>query len=244
MKLLQTDAIDILNIKALVYGKSGVGKTFSALTLNEKKTLIISAESGLLPLRGKKFDVWEPEVWTEMLEIYQELLKAENIKKYDNVFIDSLTELNEMLKEQIVKKDRPALGKDLGKVYDDLMTMQDWNLLGVRLSRFIRMYRDLPYNVIFTALEDVHKNEQTGAETFTPSINGKLALNLAGYFDEVFRLLTKEEEDGKITRYFLTDKTERSIAKDRSGSLEKFEGADWKVIFNKIKSIVKEKKNV
>jgi len=233
MKKTSTEDLRILKIKAIIYGKAGVGKTYTARSLDSKKTLIISAESGLLPLRGMKFEVWEPESWNEMGHILLELKKPENENRFDNVFIDSLTELNEMAKEQIVKKDRPALGKDLGKVYDDLMTQQDWGLLATRMTRFIRAYRDLSYNVIFTCLEDTHKNDMTGELTFTPSINGKLALNINGYFDEVFRLLTREEDD-KINRYFLTAKTEKSIAKDRSGALNRFEHADWKTVFGKI----------
>lgn len=236
MKVKSTKNLELLKIKALIYGQSGVGKTYSALTLDPKRTLIISAESGLLSLRGKEFEVWELESWGDLMEAYKQLILPENVKKYDTIFIDSLTEIDELGKEQIVKQDRPNLkGKDIGKVYDDMMTLQDYGLLATRMTRFIRAYRDLEYNIIFTSLELEKKNDVTGAITLVPSISGKLSLNLAGYFDEVFNMITKKEPENKVGRYFITANIEKTIAKDRSGALDLMEAPDWTKIINKIK---------
>jgi len=233
MKETNTSQVQDTKVKALLYGKSGTGKTYSALTLKPETTLIMSAESGLLPLAGKAYTVWEIEAYDDMMEAFKKLQSPECQKQFKVVFIDSLTEINELAKEKIVKIDRPGLGKDIGKVYDDLMTMQDYQLLQTRMTRLIRAFRDLPYHVIFTCLENQDKDERTGAITMTPSVNGKLAINIAGYFDEVFRMVTKDV-DGKIDRYFITAKFEQAIAKDRSGVLELREQPSWTVIFNKI----------
>ena len=239
MKKTSTERVTVDRVKCLVYGKSGVGKTSTALTLDPKTTLIISAESGLLPLRGCQIEVWEMEGWEDVQNSYMELLKEENQRRFKTIFIDSLTEINEQAKEQIVKKDRPALkGQDIGKVYDDLMTMQDYGLLATRMTRMIRAFRDLPYNIVFTCLEDSVKDELTGAISMAPSINGKLAVNIAGYFDEVFRMVTKETDD-KASRWFLTEKSEKWIAKDRSGRLDRMEVPDWGVVFGKISEKIK-----
>lgn len=233
MEVTKTNSVELFNIKVLIYGPPGSGKTYRALTLDPKKTLVISAEAGLLPLAGVEMDVIKLRDWGDIKPVYMELLKPETQKKYRNVFIDSLTEINEMGKEQIVKKDRPAIKTNQGQVYDDLMTLQDWGLLLTRMTRLIRSFRDLPYNIIITALEDVHKDEQAGTISYVPSINGKLAVNIGGYFDEVFRLVTKEADD-EIHRQFITGKTERSIAKDRSGVLALYEEPHLGKIFRKI----------
>jgi len=170
------------------------------------------------------------------MDAYKKLILPENLKKYDTIFIDSLTEIDELAKEQIVKQDRPNLkGKDIGKVYDDMMTLQDYGLLATRMTRFIRAYRDLEYNIIFTSLELEKKNEITGSITLVPSISGRLSLNLAGYFDEVFHMITKKEPDNKVGRYFITANIENTIAKDRAGVLELMELPDWTKIITKIK---------
>ena len=210
-----------------------MGKTYTAGTLNPKTTLIITSEKGLLTLAGKNLVVWEAESWRDLETIYQELLKPENERQFKTIFVDSLTEINELCKDHIVKIERPAIKIDLGKVYQDLMTMQDYGLLQTKMTRFIRSYRDLNYHVIFTALENQEKDEKTGSITITPSLNGKLQLNIAGFFDEVFRLVTSDEGE-KISRYFVTDAGEKAIAKDRAGVLETLEKPDWSYVFKKI----------
>jgi len=227
-----------IKIKALLYGKPKTGKTFSALSLNPETTLILSAESGILPIKlsGKNYTVWEIKTFADMVESYKQLLLPENQKRFKVIFIDSLTEINELAKDQILKSSGP--GKD-----KEMMTLQDYGLLLTHMIGLVRKYRDLPYHVIFTALEENYKDEQTGAVSFVCSLNGKFAVNIAGYFDEVFRMITKEE-DGAINRYFFTAKIEKTITGDRSGALETFEQPSWKIVFEKIfkKFKVKEEK--
>jgi phage nucleotide-binding protein len=233
VKELNTANVTEQKIKALLYGKSGTGKTYSALTLKPETTLILSAESGLLPLAGKKFTVWEIEEFDDMAAAYKRLSTAECQAQYKVVFIDSLSEINELCKDKIIKIDRPNMGKDTGKVYTDLLTLPDYQLLQTRMVRMVRAFRDLPYHVIFTALEDSQKNEKTGEITVVPSINGKLATNIAGFFDLVIHMHIKDNGD-QVDRFFVTGSMEKAIAKDRSGALELFEQPSWKTVFGKI----------
>jgi len=223
-------------INCIVYGGSGTGKTSSAKTLPTEKTLILSTEKGLLPLAGHDFQFVPIKSWNDLLNTYKELLEAENQDKYRVLFIDSLNELNDLCKEHIIKVERPQKKIEIGKVYDDLLTQQDYSLLDTKMRRMIRLFRDLPYHQIFTCGEDDKKDEETGYIKSLPALNGKLQYQLGGYFDEIFRLITKEEEKGKPhARYLLTSKTEKTITKDRSGALEFYEPADWSLIFGKIK---------
>ena len=233
--MIETNTGDIQNVsvKALLYGPTGVGKTSTAKSLKPESTLIISAESGLLPLAGMKFTTWVMESWGDVEEAYKRLASGDYKDKFKVIFVDSLTEINEISKEQIVRVDRPGLGKDAGKVYADLLTQGDYQLLLTRMTRMVRAFRNLPFHVIFTCLEGQSKDERTGEIFITPSVNGRLALNIGGYFDEVFYMGTKQNGD-KVDRYFLTGKVERIIAKDRSGALELYEQASWAVVFKKI----------
>lgn len=235
MRVTSTKAADSRLCKIVVVGPTGAGKTSLAKTLPPDKTLIISNERGLLPLAGHDFTVWTIDSWDDLQTAYQELLKPEIREKFKVVFVDSLTEMNELCKDHIIKKERPGKKIEIGKVYDDLLTMQDYQLLDTKMRRMIRSFRDLDMHVVFTCLEDERKDEQTGFITFVPALNGKLAFQLGAYFDEIFRLITQEVEKGKPhARYLNTGKTDKNTCKDRSGALEFMEEPDLSAIFGKI----------
>lgn len=235
LKTLRTDDIDIEKGKILIYGKSGTGKTYSVSTLDAKKTIVITPDKNALKVLKKLnwiADLWHVEKWEYMFEFSKILLQPDMQKKYDNIFVDDFTEINELSKEWIVKVERPATkGLTNTKTYSDLMELQDYMLLQVKITNLLRAFRDLPYNCIFTCLEDEVRDEQSGIILFRPSMNGKMRLNMTGFFDEVFRLIV--DKDGE--RVFLCDNTEKELAKDRSGYLDKYECPDYAKILKKIK---------
>lgn len=244
MRTTTTENLQQINLKCLLYGQPGAGKTYTALTLDPKRTLIVSAESGLLPLRGKPYKVHEVETWDDLMTIWRELQSPEAQKAYDNVFIDSLTEIGEICKIHIVTKERPAVRGKVDKIYDEQMDLKDWSLYTDKMKRFVRSYRDLPYNIFFTAMEKDEKDELTGAITVAPAVAAKgFASAIPGFFDEVFRIVIKKAEDSQ-ERYFLTELTEKSVAKDRSGKLDHLETPDWSAIMAKIQAGFQKKEKV
>mgnify|MGYP000253535725 CR=1 FL=1 len=85
-----TEGIGTDKVPVLIYVASSMGKT-SLLGGLKGKTLIISAEGGLLVLRDKKIDVVEVSTMEEFGEVFLALRDGE--LKYDNVAIDSLSEI-------------------------------------------------------------------------------------------------------------------------------------------------------
>lgn len=206
----------------------------SAATIPDK-TLIISAEAGLLSLAAKEIDmidisqdddgnVLPKEKRIERLQVaYRFLLSEESREKYKWVFIDSITEISQNMVETLQKEfpDR----KDSLVLYGENAK---------RMRALIKAFRDLPYyNIIFTALCDEDKDE-SGKRIKTISMVGKVAGQIAGYMDEVFYLHCEENEEGGIERKFITQPTDRLICKDRSGKLNRFEPPDFEHIYNKI----------
>jgi len=245
MKKLNTQDVKQLKFNCLLYGESGKGKTFSALTLDPKKTLILSAESGLLPLSGKDFEVWVVETWTDLTDAHKLLLSPDNQKQFTTVFIDSLTELSEICKVHIVTNERPAVRGKIDKIYDDQMDLKDWGLHRDKMTRMVRSFRDLPFNIIFTCLETSEKDEKSGVVKFRPSVDGKkFGTSLPGYFDEIFRLVVKSNGNEGSERYFVTGQTEVTLAKDRSGKLDLTEEPDWIKVMGKIKAGFAKKQEV
>ena len=220
MEIKSTKNSGVDKLKILVYGESGVGKTLLAKTL-PPETLIISAEAGLLGLSGSKFDVVDVAVddagkiipessrTARLAQIYHHLQKPENVKKYQWIFIDSLTEISENLmanlQEQLPEK------KD---------TLNRYGENSRRLKAIVKKFRDLPYyNVVFTALA-AKEGDDLGPKYYAPSVIGKVSQALPSYFDEVFFMEVEETPEGP-SRVLHCDKDERFVAKDRSGLLGK-----------------------
>jgi hypothetical protein len=93
--------------------------------------------------------------------------------------------------------------------------------------------------VVFTALSSVEKDENNHRYVGV-SMVGAMADKVPAYFDEVFYLhVEKDEESGKTKRMFITEKSDRITAKDRSGTLNKYEPADLGHVSKKIKGELK-----
>lgn len=204
-------------VKALLYGQSGSGKTYSISTITGDK-LILSAESGLRSLKdiAPDIDVAEINTLDDAREAYNEIKKSD----YETIILDSISEIA----EQVLISEKGKT-KDGRQAYGELQAI---------VIPIIKSFRDLNKNVIFTAKMEKTQTD-TGAMLYGPGMPGnRLKSEIPYLFDEVFCLRLKEDENGKIKRAFQTGTDFTHEAKDRSGKLAQFEPADWSVIFNKI----------
>jgi phage nucleotide-binding protein len=237
MKIQNTSNVHQVNLKCLVYGASGIGKTTLAGTL-EGKTLIVSAESGLASLRGTEIDYVDITQDSEgkllsstqrlenLGDIYKQLLLPETRDTYTNVFVDSLTEIADIVADHM-STEHP----------DKSDTFKMWGEYTKKMASIIRSFRDLPhYNVVFTCLEDETQDESKLMH-YGPSMSGKKVKQmLVPMFDEVFRYCMHGDD-----RILVTSKTASSVAKDRSGQLGVSEEPCLTTIFKKIREEGEEK---
>lgn len=206
-------------INMLIYGMSGAGKTRlagSADALPElRPVLFIDVEGGTLTLRNTDYneiEVVRVKSWKEMEDVYNELYLGKH--NYQTCIIDSLTEIQKLAMDDTMRKlieehdDRDA----------DVPGVREWNINIERTRKYVRRFRDLPMNTIFTALEHSEKNMRTGALKRKPSLSGKVKDEVAAFLDIVVYLYTKEVGD-ENKRILLTGQTEDTVAKDRSGKL-------------------------
>lgn len=208
----------------LITGRSGTGKTSQCRFL--ENTAFLSMESG--DLCFKKYG-YKPSLKAviktsdDLGEVFSQL-KA-GIKGIDYVFIDSLTEMGELVLSELKNDPKYADPKNMLKMYGAYKDV---------MVKIIKSYRDLDqYTVIFTCLD---KKEKNGVETFDEfNIPGSIKDSIKGFVDIALHMQSYTDEEGKDKRVFVTSDALSRLAKDRSGLLEKIEDADLSVILNKLK---------
>ena len=222
MIIKKSNQIVASNINALIYGESGTGKTTLASTLGDK-TLIVSLESGLLSLKDHDIDYVEIEGKTgvEKITHFRQVLLEIAKSDYQNIFIDSLTEIAQAFVE-LAKHEYP----------DDRQTMKMWGFYNECITKLIKYTRDMNKNIFYTALAKVDKDE-AGRRFILPDMAGSIASKSPAFFDFVFHLMVFEK-DGEKKRALLTEKKNGCICKVRSGKLDEYEVAHLGNIINKV----------
>jgi len=221
MKILSTNDVAIKRAAMLVVGPSGVGKTSLVKTLPEKDTLIISLEAGLLCLQGTNYPVVEVHSKDQLNEICN-FLQQENIYKY--IFIDSLTEMGQMILAEL---------KQDPKLADPKNSFLLWGKYAELVTAYIKFFRDLEANVVMTCLEGSGEDGLEKISTF--NIPGaSIKDNIKSWLDICLVYKIFENDNKEKIRRLVTSQEEHSLAKDRSGKLRPYEVPNLIDIFNKI----------
>lgn len=203
----------------LIYGNSGAGKTRLAGSADAvpelRRVLFIDVEGGTLTLRNtpyKEIEVIRIKSWQDMESVYNELYAKPDM--FNTVIIDSLTEIQKMSMDRIMRR----LVEENEERDADVPGVREWNINIEQTRKYVRKFRDLPMNTIFTALEHSEKNMRTGSIKRKPSLSGKVKDEVAAFLDIVVYLYTKEVGENNV-RLLLTGNTEDTVAKDRSNQL-------------------------
>lgn len=225
VKLSSTKDAITNGIKILCYGGSGAGKTRLCATTGAP-TIIISAEGGLLSLRGVDIPVIEVASLADVHEAYTFVATSHEGQQFEWVCLDSISEIAEVVLSA-EKRGSPDPRKAYGAMQDQMYEL-------------IRGFRDLRgRNVYFSAKQSKQKDEATGAVLYGPSMPGQqLPQGLPYLFDECFALRTVADNEGGVQHWLQTSRDFQYEAKDRSGALEMWEVPDLAAIAAKIKSVV------
>lgn len=223
------------HMKICLYGVPGVGKTRLAGSANDveamRPVLFIDLEGGTESIRTLYPDIEVVRVktefdkggrvkksaWAQLRGLYEELKKGQH--GYNTIVIDNITEAYQISLQDVMQK----LTAENPDRDPDVPGMREWGKATAQIRRFIRSMRDLPLHVIITAHELAKEDDSGIVRHVTPSLPGKLALEVPGFFDEVFYLYTKSEkgEDNKpiTVRKIQTQPVGKYIAKDRTDRL-------------------------
>lgn len=250
MKIENTLEAESQKLKIVVAAEAGNGKTTLASTIEpelKEKVLVISAEAGLLSLRGKNVDFVELQkrydetnkVWVEvpkserinrLIEIFGYIQRPEVMAKYQWLFIDSLTEINQNMEDFLESQEEFQGPKNTIKKFGELTK---------RMLGLCKAFRDMPhYNVVFSALVK-NVTDSDNKTTMAISMTGAFAEKLPALFDEIFYLgvMNDVDEQGRNTRQILTQKTDKiTFPKDRGGRLSRTEPANLGLIVKKLRA--------
>lgn len=140
------------------------------------------------------------------LEDLKELYKFLKTEKhpYETVVIDSITEINEVIKANIEKKNGRA------------MQLQDWGTLAKIIRDILRLFRDLDMHVVFIAQESIDKDGDK-IQKIVPNLNGKASEEIA-YFMDIVGYFTVDPITNE--RKILTNSNGKTVAKDRTGQIK------------------------
>lgn len=222
INLKSTKSFSSNGVKLLVYGQSGVGKTYLIPTL--PNPIILSAEGGLLSIQKWDLPFIEIKSMDDLTEAYDWVVENDN---YKTVVLDSISEIAEV----VLNYEKKA-NKDPRAAY---------GLMQEQMTGIIRSFRDLPNkHVVMTAKLEKSQDEM-GRVLYAPSMPGnKLGQSLPYFFDEVLALRSEKDADGNVQRAIMCDSDGIWLAKDRSGKLDSWEQPNLGEIITKI--ILEQKK--
>lgn len=220
-----SDQVDLGNI--LIYGPQGTGKTTDmAMAANEGIVVFADAESGLkksaLKKRGVNVDNIRvhSEITYDALEGLYWNCKATLEADPDSIYavcLDSTTEIQKLLLEQIVGKavDKAARrGMERDPFFID---RPDWGVVTEQMRRLTRRFRDLPCHVVFGCLEK-RDTDSDGAVVYTPALTPAYATDLMGYVDVILHTQVVEY-DGKEFYVGTCVPVGKYLGKDRFAAL-------------------------
>jgi phage nucleotide-binding protein len=203
MQFLKAADLKVERTTALIYAPPGMGKT-TLLGALPGKTLVIDVDRGTSVLRG--FDRVEIVRLDEGLtDLPQVVAHLEKECKYDNVAVDSLSELEKAMLTVYGRE-----GKN-----DGAPEQGHYLKVQFKLADYCRRFRALPANVIFTAWEAQKEIIAQTGEKYTqarPMVSDKSVDLICGLCDVVGRIVVSSK-DGN--RYVWMKGSQEAVAKDR-----------------------------
>lgn len=205
----------------LLYGGSGTGKTVLASQF-PGPVMFVSTDEGVMggllsavSLKTKSNKLLQIRLtsYSQLTNVYDQLARDFKAGVFKTLVIDSLTTLNKLIIRDI-----------LGMTAKEVPVFQDWNLAAARMRTMINKVAGIGAHTVFTATEQVVKDEKVGSMMGLPNLPGKLAQEAPAGVDVVLRMKTRMGYDPKTMKSRVTYLGQSApdeiwYAKDRSATL-------------------------
>lgn len=164
----------------LFYGRAGTGKTTLAASFPGPRLLLDINDKGTDSISDTDTDVIQVTDWGMLDDIYWAMLEdSERFSKYKTIIIDTVTQMQAMCIEHILK----AKKKDVSRAGDwGVMTKREWGEVAQLMKTRVVNFRDLPYNSVFLAQDRVSREgdeDDEGSEDIMPEIGPSLSPSVA-----------------------------------------------------------------
>lgn len=174
--------------KGLLFGQSGSGKSWLAASAR-KPFVLLTEENGRQSIRKSNPDAVIVRVDSFAgVRDFIAMAARDKLREHgcQTVVLDSLTEIQRLMKDEIMTGRPPGEG----------MTLQDWGELTERMRRMMRTIRNLPYDTVCVAL-DAFSEEENGPRYVYPSFEGKKLHNeVVQYFNFAAYVFKRERTSG------------------------------------------------
>lgn len=180
------------NVCGILYGSTGVGKTWQAATFND--VLYINVERGDRTIRHTDITAVTIRDIVEFAKVLA-ALKADieaGTCQFKTLFVDSATDLY----KQALKKETRDAHDNNPKQDADVPSQREYLKVGSKIDRCINFAKELKLDVIFTAIEDISQDENK-IETTMPAMSPFVRNSFFQYSDFVLHMAT--DRDGKRT---------------------------------------------
>lgn len=195
-----SQAIKKAPIKILLYGDSGSGKTTLAVTA-PKPLVLLTEKNGVPSIHASNPNaaIMYCSSINDIRQVVGGIMNGDKeLSQFETLVIDSLTETQRMIQDDVLKKARR-----------DTMQLQDYGKLADSTRGLIRTLRDLPINVVCTALKEDSDEEATGKKHFSPIFVGKkTGREIAQWFTCIgylYRRDVKENNERIAQRHIMFD---------------------------------------
>jgi hypothetical protein len=167
-------------VKVVLYGAAGTGKTTLAGTFPKPLLLVDIGEKGTDSIRNVKgVDVLRATDWEQLEQVYWYLKKGDG-RKYKTVVFDTMSQAQDLCIKMVMA--------DAGKEPEEgdvggwgTMTRKHWGIVSSRIKSFITNTRDLDLNVIYVAHDRAFnvEDEDDNDGAIAPSIGPRLMPSVA-----------------------------------------------------------------
>lgn len=188
-----TELIIPTNVKMMLYGQAGFGK--STVALSAPAPLLLDFDNGVKRINESHLqgvDIVQVSSWEDM-----KTLMSENLSAYQSIVVDTIGKMMDFIITYKCGTRQPSI--------------RDWSGINQEFSWFVRCLSDLNKNIIFVAHRDTRKE---GDDTvFVPALREKsynsivTELDLLGYME-------MRNESGRVKRTITFDPTNRNDGKN------------------------------